>query len=80
MDRLFLGVVRLGKATQKHYHSSDVLVNLSDLWGIVPPVHDVALDLVGATPGISCRVTRTGHSVVRRAHRHRWWLVLPPLS
>ena len=36
MDRLFLGVVRLGKATQKHCYSGDVLIGLSELWGIVP--------------------------------------------
>ena len=37
MDRLFLGVVRLGKAAQKHYHSGNVLIGPSELWGIVPP-------------------------------------------
>ena len=42
VDHLFLGVVQLGKVTQKHRCRSDVLANLSELWGIVPPVHDVA--------------------------------------
>ena len=65
VDRLFLGVVRLRKATQKHYRSGDVLVSPSELWGIFPPVHDVALDLAGATLSAARRVTRTGRSVVR---------------
>ena len=51
VDRLFLGVVRLGKAAQKHGHGGDVLASPSELWGIVPPIHDVALDLVGVTTG-----------------------------
>ena len=80
MDRLFLGVVRLGKATQKHCRNGDDLVSPRELWGIVPPIHDVALDLAGATPGAARRFMRTGRSVVRRARRRRWRLVLPPLS
>ena len=80
MDRLFLGVVRLGKAAQKHCRSIDVLVSLSELWGIVPPVHDVALDLAGATPGAAHRFMCAGRSMVHRARRRRWQLVLPPLS
>ena len=80
MDRLFLGIVRLGKATQKHCRSGDVLVSPSELWGIVPPVDDVPLILAGATLGAARRVMRTGHSVVRRACQRRWRLVLPPLS
>ena len=69
MDRLFLGVVQLGKATQKHCRSGDVLIGPSELWGIVPPVHGVALDPTGATPGAARRFMRMGHSVVLRA---RW--------
>ena len=80
MDHLFLGVVWLGKAAQKHCRGDDVLASPSELWGIVPPVHDVALDLASATPGAAHWVMRTGRSVVRRAHRRRWWLVLPLLS
>ena len=80
MDRLFLGVVRLEKAAQKHCRSGDVLASPSKLWGIIPPVHDVALDLAGVTPGAARRFMRTGHSVVRRARWRRWQLVLPPLS
>ena len=67
VDHLFLGVVRLGKAAQKHYRRGDVLASLSELWGIVPPIHDVALDLAGMTPGAARWVTRTGHIVVCRA-------------
>ena len=44
MDRLFLRVVWLGEATQKHYRGGDVLIGLSKLWGIIPPVHGIALD------------------------------------
>ena len=80
VDHLSLGVVWLRKATQKHYRGGDVLASPSELWGIFPPIHDVALDLVGATPGAAHWVTRTGRSVVCRAHRRRWQLVLPPLS
>ena len=65
MDRLFLRVVRLGKATQKHCRSGDILIGLSELWVIVPPVHGVALDPTGVTPGIAHRVMRTERSVGR---------------
>ena len=80
MDRLFLGVVQLGKATQKHRRRGDVLTSLSKLWGIVPPIHDIALDLAGMALGAAHRVTHTGHIAVRPTHRRRWWLVLPTLS
>ena len=80
MDRLFLGVVRLGKATQKHCRSGDVLVSPSELWGIVPPIHGVALDSTGVTPGIARRSMHTGRSVVRRAHWRSRRLVQPLLS
>ena len=69
MDHLFLGVVWLEKAAQKHCRSGDVLASPSELWGIIPPIHDVVLELANATPGTACRVTRTGRNVV-----------LPPLS
>ena len=80
MDRLFLGVVRLGKAAQKHCCNGDVLISSSELWGTVPPIHDVALDQAGVTPGAAHRFMCMGRSVVRRARRRRCWLVLPPLS
>ena len=64
MNRMLLGVDRLWKATQKHCCSGDVLASLSELWGIVPPVHDVALDLAGATSGDARRVTCVGRSVL----------------
>ena len=79
MDRLFLGVVRLGKATQKHYRSGDVLIGPSELWGIVPPVHGVALDPTGATPSVAHQFMRTERSVGRRAHWRSRWLVQPLL-
>ena len=71
VDHLLLGVDRLGKAMQKHRRRSDVLAIPSELWGIIPPIDDVALNLAGVTPGSAHRVTRTGR---------RWRLVLPPLS
>ena len=80
MDRLLLWVDRLGKATQKHCRNGDDLVSPRELWGIVPPIHDVALDLAGAMLGTARRVTHMGRSVVRRARQRRWRLVLPPLS
>ena len=49
VDRPLLGVDGLGNATQKHCRSGDVLVSPSKLWGIVPLVHDVALNLAGMT-------------------------------
>ena len=80
VDRLLLGVDKLGKATQKHRRSGDVLASPSELWGIVSPVHDVALELAGVTPGAPRQVMRVWCSVLRRAHRRRWRLALPPLS
>ena len=79
MDRLLLEVDRLWKAAQKHRRIGDVLASPSELWGIVPPIHDVALDLAGVTPGAARWDTHTGHIVVRRVRRRRWRLVLPPL-
>ena len=80
VDRLFLGVVRLGKATQKHRYGGDVLASLSELWEIVPLINDVALNLAGVTPGAAHRVTFTGCNVLHRARWRRGWLVQPPLS
>ena len=80
MDRLFLGVVRLGKATQKHCRNGDDLVSPRELWGIVPPIHDVALDLADTTPGATHRFMCMGRSVVRQARQCRWRLVLSSLS
>ena len=80
VDCLFLGVIRLEKATQKHCGRSDVLASLSELWGIVPPVHDVALDLAGVTPGAARRVMHAWHKVLHQTRWRRWRLALPPLS
>ena len=80
MDRLLLGVDRLGNTPQKRCHSDDVLASPSELWGVVPLLHDVALDLAGVTPGTAHRVMRMGHNMLHQAHRCRWWLVLLPLS
>ena len=60
MDRLFMRVVRLGQAAQKHCRSGDVLIGLSELWGIVPPVHGVVLDPTGVTPCAAHRFMRSG--------------------
>ena len=80
MDRLLLEVDRLRKAAQKHCRNGDVLASLSKLWGIIPPVHDVALDLAGVTPSAARQVTHAWRSVLCRAHWRRWRLALPPLS
>ena len=64
VDRLFLGVDMLGKAAQKHCRSGNVLASPSELWGIASPVHDVVLDLVGATTDAAHRVTRVWCSVL----------------
>jgi len=64
VDHLFLGVVRLRKTAQKHCRSGDVLASLSELWGVIPFIHDVALDLAGVTPGATHQVTRMGRNVL----------------
>ena len=79
MDRLFMRVVWLGQAAQKHYHSGDVLIGLSELWGIVPPVHGVALDPTSTTLGTTRWFMRTGHNVARRARWRGWWFLQPLL-
>ena len=65
VDPLLLGVDRLWKATQKHRRSGDVLASLSELWGIISSVQNVALDLTGAIPGAARRVTLVWRSVLR---------------
>ena len=80
MSRLFLRVVRLRKAAQKYCRSGDVLIGLSELWGIVPPIHGVALDPTGTTPGAARRSMRMGRSVVHQAHWRSQWLVQQLLS
>ena len=67
VDRPLLGVDGLGNAAQKHCRSGDVLASPSKLWGIVPPIHGVALDPMGATLGTTRRFMRMGSSMVRRA-------------
>ena len=76
VDRLLLGVDGLRNTAQKHCRGSDVLASLSELWGIVPLIHDVVLDLAGATGW----AMRMGRNVLYRARRCRRRLVLPPLS
>ena len=80
MDRMFLRVVRLGKTAQEHCRNGDVLIGPSKLWGIVPPIHGVALDPTGVTPGAARRSMRTGRSVVRRVRWRSWRLMQPLLS
>ena len=71
VDRPLLGVDGLRNAMQKHCHSGNVLASPSELWGIVPLVHDVVLDLAGATPGATHRAMRMGCNVLCRLHRCR---------
>ena len=80
VDRLLLEVDGLRNTAQKHCRSGDVLASPSELWGIVPLIYDVALDLAGVTPSAASWVMRMGHSVLYRAHRRRRRLVLPLLS
>ena len=67
VDHLLLGVDGLGNTVQKHCRSGDVLASPSELWGVIPLVHDVVLDLMGATPSAVRRSARSGRSVARRA-------------
>ena len=80
VDLPLLGVDRLGNATQKHRRSGNVLASPSKLWGIVPLVVDVMLDLVGVTLGTTHWVPCTGRGVLYRARRRGWRLVVaePP--
>ena len=80
VDRPLLGVYGLKNAAQKHCRSGDVLASPSKLWGVIPLVHDIALDLAGTTPSAAHRVTRMGRNVLHRACRRRQRLILPPLS
>ena len=64
MDRPLLGVDGLGNTAQKHYRSGDVLASPSELWGVVPLIHDVVLDLAGPPPGIARQVMRMGRNVL----------------
>jgi len=80
VDHPLLGVDGLGNVAQKHYHSNDVLASPSKLREIVPIVHDVVLDLTGATPSDTCWVMRTGRNVLYRLRRRRRRLVVLPLS
>ena len=80
VDRPLLGVDGLGNAAQKHCCNSDVLASPSELWEIVPLVHDVMLDLAGVTPVAARQVMRMGRNVLHRACRRRRRLVLPPSS
>ena len=64
VDRLLLGVDQLRKAAQKHRRCGDVLASPSELWGIVPPIDDVAMNLVGVTLGAARWVTRVRRIVL----------------
>ena len=80
VDRPLLGVDRLRDAAQKYHRSGDVLASPSELWGTVPSVRDVELDLAGVTPGVAHRITLAWRDVLRRVRWRKWRLVLPPLS
>ena len=79
VDHSLLGVGGLRNAVQKHCHSGDVLASPSKLGGVVPLVHDVALDLAGMTPSTTRRVMHMGCNVLHQACWLKRWLVLPPL-
>ena len=80
MDRLFMRVIWLEQAAQKHCRGGDVLVCPSEGRGIVSPVHGVVLDPMGATPSAARWSTRTGRNEVHRAWWRSRWLMQPPLS
>ena len=80
VDHLFMRVVRLGQAAQKHCRGGNVLVRPSKVWGIIPPIHGVVLDPMGTTPSAARRPMRTGRNEVRRAWWRNLWLMQPPLS
>ena len=67
VDHPLLGVDGLGNAAQKHCRNDDVLASPSELWGVVPLVHDVAPNLAGVTSGAARWVARMGRNVLRRA-------------
>ena len=62
VDRPLLGVDGLGNVAQKRCRSSDVLASPSELWDVIPLVHDVGLDLTGATLGVARRAMRVGRN------------------
>ena len=64
VDLPLLGVDGLENATQKHRRSNNVLAGPSELWGIIPLIHDVVLDLAGAAR----RVMRMGRNVLHQAY------------
>ena len=80
VDLPFPRVDELGNAAQKHRHSRNVLAGPSELWGIVPLIHDVVLDLAGVAPGATRRVMCMRRNVLYRMRWRRRRLVLPPLS
>ena len=51
VDCPLLRVDGLGNTTKKHCCSNDILASPGELWDIISLVHDVALDLTGATLG-----------------------------
>ena len=69
----------LENAAQKHRRSGNVLAGPSELWGIIPLIHDVMLDLAGAAPGATRRVMCMRRNVLHRMCQRRRRLVLPPL-
>ena len=71
VDRLLLGVGRLGEAAQKHRRGSDILASPSKLRGIIPSSQDVMLDLAGTGSSAARRVVRMCLRALHRAHRHR---------
>ena len=71
VDHPLLGVDGLGNAAQKHRRNGNVLAGPSELWGIVPLVHDVMLDLAGTAPGATRRVMCMRRNVLHRMRRRR---------
>ena len=73
VDLPLQGVDGLENAAQKHCRSGNVLASLSELWEIVPLIHDVVLVLTGVALGTTRRVIRMGHNMLHRARWRRRW-------
>ena len=67
VDLPLLGVDGLENAVQKHHRSGNVLAGVAyPLWGIVPLIHDVVLDLAGVASGATRQVMCMRRNVLHR--------------
>ena len=71
VDLSLPGVDGLGNAVQKHRRSGNVLAGPSELWGIIPLIHDVVLDLASVASGATRRVMCMQRNVLHQMCRCR---------